>query len=46
MAIDASPWGIGGILIKDGVPARWLADRITPADEHRFGANIGDPRFG
>ena len=33
LILDASPWGIGGVLIIDGTPYEYFADKLTPDDE-------------
>ena len=40
-AVDASPWGIGGVLIRNGIVTEWFADDLTPGDEKRLRAKIG-----
>ena len=45
MAVDASPWGIGGVLIASGRPLAWFADDITQPDLDRFHAQLGDSAF-
>ena len=45
MAVDASPWGIGGVLLVNDVPDKWFADKISKEDLSRFGASLGDPAF-
>ena len=45
VAVDASPWGIGGLLLADGTPSRWFGDRITDDDLQVFNASRGDPAF-
>ena len=42
ISTDASPWGIGGVLSKDGVPIAWFTDSITKLDLRRFRASLGD----
>ena len=39
---DASPWGIGGVLMQDDWPVAWFADDITTHDLRRFRAKLGD----
>ena len=39
--LDASPWGLGGILMKDGVIIRWFSSRLTKHDERQFHHKIG-----
>jgi hypothetical protein len=42
---DASPYGMGGILLLDGHPRRYFAEDITDLDRHRFSAKRDDPSF-
>ena len=44
-SVDASPWGIGGLL-QDGsrVVAKFY-DRVTPEDVARLGIVVGDPAY-
>ena len=42
---DASPYGMGGVLISDGRPKRYFSDIISKEDRERFSAGIDDPRF-
>jgi hypothetical protein len=42
---DASPWGIGAVLTKQGVPIAWMADNLHQADLDRFSASLGDSAF-
>ena len=42
---DASPWGIGAVLTKQGSPIAWIADQIHPEDLARFSATLGDSAF-
>ena len=39
---DASPWGIGAVLSRDGVPIAWWADKLHQCDLDRFQAQLGD----
>ena len=32
VAVDASPRGLGGVLLSDGVPSRWFADKFSDDD--------------
>jgi hypothetical protein len=41
-AVDASPWGIGGVLLSGGTPVAWFADTITDLDLSRFNAKRGE----
>jgi hypothetical protein len=51
IAVDASPWGIGGVLMKNGSPHRWFADEIHDIDlqilkdKNGHSAARGDHRF-
>ena len=45
VATDASPWGIGGILVLDGTPVQYFSDIINIDDCTRFRAKIGDSAF-
>ena len=38
---DASPWGLGGWLMVDGVIKEFFASPITPTDVTKFGFAIG-----
>ncbi len=42
---DASPWGIGAVLTKEGLPIAWLADQIHQEDLDRFEATLGESAF-
>ena len=39
---DASPWGLGGILLKEEVPVAWIAAPITEDDIEILGVKTGD----
>ena len=41
MALDASPYGIGGILIKDGLIIAYFADKISQHDEQVLNISTG-----
>ena len=43
IATDASPWGVGGLVVVNGAVAGWFSDELGPADEERFGFRIGEP---
>jgi hypothetical protein len=45
ISVDASPWGIGGILYEHDTPLSYFADNITVHDTTRFAATTGDPAF-
>ena len=40
---DASPWGLGGILLHDGTIMEYFGDAISSGDTRRFRASRGDP---
>ena len=40
--VDASPWGIGGVVLTPSGPSAWFADRITDLDTSYLGGTIGD----
>ena len=42
---DASPYGMGGVLLLEGKPIRYFADEISKLDRERFAAERDDPRF-
>ncbi len=42
---DASPWGIGAVLSKDGYPIAWLSDKLHQEDLDRFNATLGESAF-
>jgi hypothetical protein len=42
---DASPFGMGGILLVSGKPQRYWACALSAEDLARFGAQVGDPAF-
>ena len=42
---DASPFGMGGVLIADGRPRRYFAEVISDEDREKFSAEKDDPRF-
>ena len=39
--LDASPWGLGGILLLDGAPTAWFASELTHHDFEIFGHESG-----
>ena len=43
IATDASPWGVGGLVVVNGAVAGWFSDTLSPADEERLGFLIGAP---
>ena len=44
IAVDASPWGLGGILIVDGRIRQYFADAISLDDVHFFNHAVGSPK--
>ena len=42
---DASPFGMGAILFKKGIPVFWLALDWSPDDLHFLKATVGDPAW-
>ena len=42
LILDASPFGLGGVLLIDGQIAAWLADALTSHDELIHGHAIGE----
>ena len=42
---DASPWGIGAVLVLDGRATAWLADTVQPGDVEQLHIKAGDHRF-
>ena len=44
IAVDASPWGLGGVLYVNGVCVAWFSSALTAEDERRFGYKLGDHR--
>jgi hypothetical protein len=45
ISVDASPWGVGGVLYHNNQPISYFADNITQRDLNRFSATTGDPAF-
>ena len=43
--LDASPWGIGGILVVDGTPSEWFADKVQNGDLKALKANRGESAY-
>ena len=39
--VDASPWGLGGILLLNGSPFSWFASPLTAEDIEVFGHELG-----
>ena len=42
MAFDASPWGIGAVLLINGIPTQYFSSRLSRHDEIRYQYRIGD----
>ena len=42
--LDASPWGLGGVLYMNGMPVSWYAEPVSKLDMERFGIVIGSPK--
>jgi hypothetical protein len=45
ISVDASLWGIGGILYHNNQPISYFADNIAQHDLNRISATTGDPAF-
>ena len=45
ISVDASPWGIGGVLSKGSRPVAYFADTISDEDLRRFQASRGKSDF-
>ena len=43
--VDASPWGIGGVLFLQGRPVQWFSDGVTDDDLSVFDAARGESAF-
>jgi len=43
IVIDASPWGLAGILLLDGHPVEYFHDAINDMDTEKFNYDIGSP---
>ena len=41
MVLDASPWGMGGVLISGDKILSWFSSNLTKWDEERFNHKIG-----
>ena len=41
--VDASPWGLGAVLLEDGVVTEYLTDRITDEDCKILNLKVGSP---
>ena len=44
LEFDASTWGYGGVLYRDGVPSSWYAEAVSKEDVERFRIEIGSPK--
>ena len=42
-AVDASPWGIGGILLDGAKVVAYFEDAVSEEDQRRLGVVVGDP---
>ena len=42
LTTDASPWGMGAVLTRQGTPIAWMADTLHREDLDRFSATMGD----
>ncbi len=45
VAMDASPWGIGGVILEGTRPIARFAGAVQQDDVDRFGVVVGDHRF-
>ena len=45
ICVDASPWGIGGVLMHRTTPIAYFADGLGAQDLRRFQASLGDSAF-
>ena len=45
ICVDASPWGIGGVLMRQSVPLSYFADGLQTQDLRRFQASVGVSDF-
>ena len=43
LVCDASPWGIGAVLLRDGIPIRKIFDAFCALDHLVMGTREGDP---
>ena len=41
MLLDASPWGLGGLLVLDEIPCGWFANPLGELDVKKFGVDLG-----
>eukprot|EP00972_Heterocapsa_arctica_P018576 2744264-Heterocapsa_arctica.AAC.1 len=42
LTLDASPWGLGGVLQEDDVFIEYFSDALTNADATRFSHALGE----
>ena len=45
ISVDASPWGLGGVLMANGTPVAWFADWLHNEDVTILAARRADPAF-
>ena len=41
LLFDASPWGLGGVLLIKGIPVEYFSEPLTEADVENIGVEIG-----
>ena len=41
--VDASPWGLGALVVENGVVVEYLTDQISPVDCANLGLVVGSP---
>ena len=41
LVLDASPWGLGGVLVIDGIPIEYFSSPLTADDERNLRLTIG-----
>ena len=44
MAFDASPWGLGAVLVNNAIPIVFFACKLDAFDTRRYGYNLGDSK--
>ena len=42
LELDASPWGLGGVLVEDGIVKTWFASAISTEELSLLGLTLGD----
>ena len=42
LELDASPWGLGGVLVEDGIVQTWFASPISTEELQILGLTLGD----